>query len=405
MTPRERLRAALDHREPDALPVDLGGTATTTITRGAYLRLREHLGLPPVQPRILSFTAQSVRPDADLLERLPVDTRGVRPQAGAGFRASVREEGGYELYVDEWGIGSRRPKDGGLYFDLCRHPLEGRDETAVRAHPFPRGDDPARVRGLREECLALRAAGYPAILSQSLGTGILHGGTALFGFEDYLARLVLEPRLIDGVSERILQGKMAFYDRVLGELGDLLDVVSEADDLGTQRGPFLSPEIYRRRIKPFQARLFAHIRRRAPGVKIFYHSCGSVVDFIPDLIEIGVDALNPVQVSAAGMDPLRLKREYGREIAFWGGGIDTQQTLPHGTPAQVREEVRRQVSVWQRGGGYVFAAVHNIQADVPPGNIAALFETLEELRALPPGSRGGRAPSGRVPDGGHLSGS
>ena len=132
-TPRERLRAALEHREPDVLPVDLGGTATTTITRRAYQRLREHLGLPPVEPRILSFTAQSVRPDEDLLARLPVDTRGVKPRAGAGFRPSVREEGGYELYTDEWGIVSRRPREGGLYFDLYRHPLEGLDEAAVRA--------------------------------------------------------------------------------------------------------------------------------------------------------------------------------------------------------------------------------------------------------------------------------
>ena len=160
---------------------------------------------------------------------------------------------------------------------------------------------------------------------------------------------MLEPRLADEVSERILAGKLAFYDRVFEETGDLLDVVCEADDLGTQRGPLISPETYRKRIKPFQARLFAHIRRKAPGVKIFYHSCGAVAEFIPDLIEMGVDALNPVQVSAAGMEPLALKREYGREIAFWGGGIDTQRTLPRGTPAQVREEVRRRAEAWGRG--------------------------------------------------------
>ena len=380
MTPRERLLAALNHCEPDAVPVDLGATATSTITRHAYLRLREFLGLPEAEPAILSFTAQSVRPDTDLLELLRIDTRGVKPGGSSTFKGQVTVEGDYELFFDEAGIGSRRPRDAGLYFDLVHHPLEGKPASEVLDWPFPRGDDPGRIRGLREECLALREAGYPVILSQSLGRGIIHQGTALFGFEDYFTRLYQEPELIDQVSERILQCKIAFYDSVLREVGDLLDVVTEADDLGTQRGPFISPETYRDRFKPLQARLFAEIRRRAPHLKIFYHSCGSVVEFIPDLIDIGVDALNPVQVSAEGMDPELLKREYGRDICFWGGGIDTQHTLPHGTPGQVRDEVRRRMEVWLSGGGYVFATVHNIQADVPPENVAAMFEALDDFR-------------------------
>lgn len=380
MTPRERLLAALSRKEPDRVPVDLGGTATTTITENAYRALRNHLGLPPVAPRILSFTAGSVRPDPDVLERFRVDTRGVKPGGASGFKAVVRTEGAYETYYDEWGIGSRRPVDSGLYFDQFFHPLKDRDADYIRGYPFPRGDDPSRVRGLREECLLLREAGYPVILSQSIGTGILHGGTALFGFEDYFCRMMLEPELVDETSERILRGKLLFWDMVLGEIGDLLDVVTEADDLGTQRGPFLSPEDYRRRIKPFQARLFSHIKSRAPDVKIFYHSCGSVVDFIPDLIEIGIDALNPVQLSARGMDPLVLKREYGKDLCFWGGGVDTQEVLPRGKPEDVRNEVRRRLGVWLSGGGYIFAAVHNIQADVPPENVAALFEAVDEFR-------------------------
>lgn len=377
---RARLLAALEHAGPDGLPVDLGGTATTTITRRPYLALRRFLGLPPVEPRILSFTAQSVRPDADLLERLRIDTRGVKPGAGSGFASAVTDAGEYEHYFSEWGIGYRRPKDGGLYFDLFHHPLRGADAGEIRGRPFPRGDDPARVRGLRQECLALREAGYPVIMSQSMGSGILHGGTALLGFEDYFSRLLLEPRVIDELSERIVENKIQFWEMVLGEIGELLDVVTEADDLGIQTGPFIAPELYRQRIKPYQARLFAFIRRKAPHVKILYHSCGSVVDFIPDLIEIGVDALNPLQLSARGMDPLRLKREYGRDLCFWGGGIDTQQILPRGSPREIREETKRLVSLWHEGGGYVFATVHNIQADVPPENVLALFEAIEEFR-------------------------
>jgi uroporphyrinogen decarboxylase len=380
MTPRERLLAALCRKQPDRLPVDLGGTATTTITKNAYIALREHLGLPRVDPRILSFTAGSVRPDPDVLDHFRIDTRGIKPGAAEGFKAAPRTEGEYELYYDEWGIGHRRPVESGLYYDQFFNPLKDQADDFIRAYPFPRGDDPGRVRGLRKECQAVKDAGYPVILSQSIGTGILHGGTPLFGFEDYFCRLMLEPRIIDEVNERILQGKLAFWDMFLREIGDLLDVVTEADDLGTQRGPFLSPEVYRQRIKPYQKRLFSFIKGRAPHIKIFYHSCGSVVNFIPDLIEIGVDALNPIQLSAEGMDPERLSAEYGGDLTFWGGGVDTQKVLPRGTPAQVKEEVRRRLPVWLKSGGYVFAAVHNIQADVPPENVVALFEAVDEFR-------------------------
>ena len=380
MTHRNRLQAALNHREPDRLPVDLGSTATSTITSRAYLNLRAYLGLPEVEPRILSFTAGSVRPDADLLEYFDIDTRGVKPGAAAGSKTEIRVDGEYEVYFNEWGVGYRRPLEGGLYFDQYLHPLSGADAGRIREHPLPPGGDRSRIRGLRAECQALRDAGYPVVLSQSMGTGILHGGTALFGFEDYFCRMLLEPEIIDGISERILQQKLAFWKMVLDEIGDLLDVVTEADDLGTQRGPFLSLSDYRKRIKPYQERLFSFIKGEAPEIKILYHSCGSVVDFIPDLIEIGVDALNPLQLSALGMDPLRLKREYGRDLVFWGGGVDTQRILPLGTCEEVKDETRRRVEVWMKHGGYVFAPVHNIQPDVPPENIVAMFEAVNEFR-------------------------
>jgi uroporphyrinogen decarboxylase len=380
LTHRNRLLTALNRREPDRLPVDLGSTATSTITRKAYLNLRSYLELPGVEPRILSFTAGSVRPDQDLLEYFDIDTRGVKPGPATGSKTEIRVEGEYEVYFNEWGVGYRRPLDGGLYFDQYLHPLKGADANRIRAHHLPPGNDPSRVRGLRAECQTLRDAGFPVILSQSMGTGILHGGTALFGFEDYFCRLLLEPEIIDGISERILQQKLAFWEMVLGELGDLLDVVTEADDLGTQRGPFLSLDDYRNRIKPWQARLFAFIKQRAPEVKILYHSCGSVVEFIPDLIEIGVDALNPLQLSALGMDPLLLKRKYGRELVFWGGGVDTQRILPLGSCEEVKDETRRRIEAWMKGGGYVFAPVHNIQSDVPPENIVAMFEAVDEFR-------------------------
>ena len=370
----------LDHREPDRLVVDLGSTATTTITRGAYVRLRKHLGLIEKQPDLLSFSAQTVRPHDDFLEHVQIDTRGVVPNPSSQCDFLLTRQDGYEVFFDEYGIGFRRPLEGGLYYDLFSHPLKDKSADEALNWTLPKGDDASRFRGLRERCLSLRESGYPTILSYSIGRGILHEGTALFGYEDYFCRLYLEPTLIRRMNERFLQCRIDFYRSLLDEAGDLIDVILEADDLGTQRGPLISPELYRTTIKPFQAELFSEIKKRAPHTRILYHTCGSVVDFIPDLIEIGVDILNPVQVSAHGMDAEALKRTFGNDICFWGGGIDTQRVLPYGSTEEIKEEVRRYLDVWLPGGGYVFSAVHNIQDDVPPENIAALFEAIDEFR-------------------------
>ncbi len=305
MNHRERLLAAIDRRQPDRIPVDFGSTATTTITRLPYLALRKALGLPDVKPRILSFTAQSVCVDEDLLALLDIDTRGVKPSAGTEAALTIRREGEYETFFNEWGCGFRRPVGTGLYYDIFHHPLRGGSRREIEAYPFPKGDDPARVGGLREQCEAIRRKGMPVVFGQSIGSGVLHTGTALLGFEDYFTRLLLEPADIEALTERILDVKLRFWETVFAEVGDLVDVVAEADDLGTQRGPMISPEVYRAVIRPYHARLFSFIRKKSPQVKIFFHSCGSVAAFIPDLIEIGVDALNPVQVSAEGMEPLR----------------------------------------------------------------------------------------------------
>jgi len=158
----------------------------------------------------------------------------------------------------------------------------------------------------------------------------------------------------------------------------VVDVVVEADDYGTQQSMLVSPEMYRRLFKPLQAELFAVIRKRLADGFIFFHSCGNVRQLIPDFIEIGVDILNPVHVRAAGMEPAALKRDFGRDICFWGGGVDTQGVLPSGSPEQVREDVKRNVAALAPGGGYVFNTVHNIQADVPPENVMAMWEAFRE---------------------------
>ena len=176
--------------------------------------------------------------------------------------------------------------------------------------------------------------------------------------------------------DKMLEMKMQFWDAILGKWGDKLDIVQEQDDMGTQTGLLISPELYRKMIKPRQKILFDHIKKKAPHIKIFFHSCGSIRPIIADLIEVGADILNPVQVSAAGMEATRLKKDFGKDITFWGGGIDTQYTLPKGSAEDVKNEVRRRIDELGPGGGFVFAPVHNIQAEVPPENLIAMWETI-----------------------------
>jgi uroporphyrinogen decarboxylase len=218
-----------------------------------------------------------------------------------------------------------------------------------------------------------------AVFVGSICGGLSEGLFKMRGFEDGYMDLAAEPARARQVMERILEIKLAYWDRVLRELGELVDVVGEADDLGGQDRPLFSPTTYRSLVKPLQRELFSFIRART-SARIFLHSCGAIRELIPDLIEIGVDILNPVQVSAVGMDGAGLKRDFGRDLTFWGGGVDTQRILGAGTPDEVRAEVLRRVADLREGGGFVFAAVHNIQPNVPADNILAMWSALREVR-------------------------
>ena len=189
--------------------------------------------------------------------------------------------------------------------------------------------------------------------------------------------LALEQKKVEEYLERYLEFKLEFWDNLLEQIGDMVDVVCESDDLGTQEATWISKDMYRHLIKPRQKKLFSFIKRRAE-VKVFLHSCGSIYDFIPDLIETGVDILNPIQVSAAKMDTAKLKREFGKDLVFWGGGIDTQKVLPYGTKQEIEDEVKKRIDDLAPGGGFVFATVHNIQEDVPPENIVAMLRALNK---------------------------
>ena len=202
------------------------------------------------------------------------------------------------------------------------------------------------------------------------------------GFENYFSDFAANEDLLVGLMRKVMELKMAYWEKALALVGDHADVVGEADDFAGQYRMLISPGMYRRIVKPLHKELFDFIHARTKA-KIFFHSCGSIRPVIPDLIEIGVDIINPVQVSATGMDSAELKREFDKDIVFWGGGVDTQRVLGDGTPEQVREDTRRRIEDLAPGGGFVFATVHNIQGNVPPENIMAMWETLQEYGAYP----------------------
>jgi len=388
MNGRERILAALIHREPDRVPFDLGSTQVTGIHVAAYHALRGRLGLPHVSPAICDDVQGLALPDDDLLDRLCVDVRGLFPLNSHNDRVNerIRREpkgGGEEVeaFVDEWGITQHRPYPDGLYFTAVRHPLEGAITMEdVARYPWPDTGDPRRIAGLHDLAAAYRAQGR-AVMIKGVLAGIFEMAQRMRGMAPLMMDMASDETLAGALLDRMLALKLKFWEMALPQLRDLVDVVSEADDYGTQVSQLISPRMFRRLMKPRLAILFNRIHELAPDAKLFFHSCGNVRPLLPDFIELGVDILNPVHVRATGMDPVELKRDFGRDIVFWGGGVDTQDVLPHGTPAQVRDDVRRNIDALAPGGGFVFNTVHNIQADVPPENIVAMVEALQEYGA------------------------
>lgn len=385
MTARERVLAALNHRVPDRVPIDFGGFQTG-LHRIAYDRLLDHLGLRE-RTEILDPVQQLARPSEEVLRRFHVDTRYVLAHGPDGFDGTIRtaERGGrlWHDLTDEFGVVWSMPDDGGLYMDISRHPLAGASTKDLAGYPWPRGGDPSRFTGVRERALALRRE-TPYALSTGIGGVVYEACWYLRGLEQWFVDMIEQPDFCAALMDRTLAFWMDYMTVFLGRVGDLVDVVMIGDDLAGQAGPLFSPAFYRRFVQPRQKALVRHIKSLTPA-KIWYHTCGGCADFIPDLLDNGIDILNPVQTSAAGMDPELLKRSYGRNLVFWGAGCDAQRVGPAGPPDRVRAEVRRAMDIFKPGGGYVFAGIHNIQPEVPPENIVALFDAAFEYGFYEPG--------------------
>jgi uroporphyrinogen decarboxylase len=377
---RERLLAALDHREPDRLPFDLGSTQVTGIHTLAYRNLRAYLGLPAVEIQLCDHIQQLALPDQDVIEKLGVDIRGLFPLSSHNWRVENLDAGNAWEYRDEWGITHRLPKPDGLYYSAIRHPLSEMrlNPEIVRDYPWPDTGDLTRITRLRQQALDYRVQGQAVVIKGVLA-GIFEMSQRLRGMKNCLIDMAGGETGIEALFDQLLALKLAFWEMALPRLADTVDVIAEGDDYGSQTSLLISPVMFRKLLKPRLKVLFEHIKQMAPQVRIFFHSCGSVRPLIPDFIELGVDILNPVQIGAAGMEAVALKRDFGRELVFWGGGVDCQTVLPYGTPEQVKDDVRRNIEALASGGGFVFNSVHNIQPDVPPENILAMWEAMCEV--------------------------
>ena len=377
MTHRERVLAALNHQQPDRVPIDLGATRNTGINRYAYRKLIDYLGIDSEIQPLQEFGGARfqglARIDGRVLARFGVDLRGIfTGEADSGHDREMPDGS----YVDEFGV-TRVPVEGAPYFDWVASPMaEDFSADMIRALTLPDPEDPGYIRGLREEALRIRRETDCALVLH-LDHIIVHATQYVRGFENWFLDLALQPELMCSLMDKVLEYRLAVAERAITEVADLIDVVSTSDDVADQRGPLVSPDMYRKYIKPRHKRFFDLIHAHTDA-KLLFHSCGSVYRLLPDFIDIGVDFINPVQVSCNDMETDRLKREFGADLGFWGA-IDSMHVLPNGTPEAVRAEVENRIRDLGPGGGYILASVHNVQHDVPVENVVAMYDAARNF--------------------------
>ena len=340
------------------------------------------MGMETTEPEWSDVIQQIVIPSDDILNELRVDTRGVFPLTSHNWDvySKLVDRGDHWEYIDEWSFVHHFPKNG-FWFSLVRSPMEEAafdQDNIVEDFPWPDARDQVRFEGLRAKAIHFRNQDK-IVMTKGLCAGLFEMHQRVRGMENAMIDHMLFPENSDKLVGKLADLKMEFWDKALDELGDVVDIVGEGDDYGTQESQLISPDQFRSNYKPHFNRLLTFIMEKAPGVKIIFHSCGNVRPIIPDLIEMGVDILNPVHVNATGMEPHQLKADFGDSIVFWGGGVDTQKVLPTGTTSEVIEDVKKNMEALAPGGGFVFSTVHNIQAEVPPENIMAMMDTLSNF--------------------------
>ena len=407
MTSRERILATLNHREPDRIPIDCSGHRSSGIAAVAYAKLRAYLGLEKKPIRVYDPVQQLAIVDEDVLQRFRIDTI----ELGRAFALEDKHwrewvlPDGTPCLMPAWALPEHangawviRSKSGRiiaqmpagvLYFEQAYYPFleiddldrihEAFDEcmwTAAAAPPGPlvAGENGSKL--LSDGARRLRQQTDRAIIGL-FGGNLLEMGQFFYRNDNFFMLLAGEPQRAHRFLDTLVEIHLANLERFLDAVGPYIDVILFGDDLGMQKGPQISPKMYREFFQPREKILWTRARQLA-DLKVMLHCCGGVRELLPGLIEAGLDAINPVQITCSGMDPAGLKRDFGKQLTFWGGGCDTREFLIQGTPQQVREHVRQQMKIWSPGGGYVFQQVHNIMADIPPANIVAMFDAVNE---------------------------
>jgi len=408
MNSRERILSAFNHYEPDRIPIDLSGHRSSGISPILYPKLRELLGMPARPVQVYDPVQQLAIVHEDMLDFFGVDT----VELGRGFALDeadwvdwVLPDGtpcqmpvwtSPEREGNRWIIRSKSGKiiahmpDGALYFEQTYYPFYEQDNLdemenvlddcmwcAMASPPGPLvsgpGGDEKFVRGAQK----LRTSTDRAILGL-FGGNLLEMGQFLYRNDKFLMLLALDPLKVHRFLDRLVAMHLKNLEKYLGLVGEYIDIIVFGDDLGMQTGPQISPQMYREFFKPRHSKMWKRAKELA-NVKVMLHCCGGVRPLLPDLIDAGLDAINPVQISCRGMEPAQLKADFGDKLVFWGGGCDTQQILPQATPDEVRRHVRQNLEIFKKGGGFVFQQVHNILANVPPENVAAMFAAVNSV--------------------------
>jgi uroporphyrinogen decarboxylase len=411
MNSRERILAALRHEETDRVPIDFGGTVVTNISLPAYGRLKRHLDLTGGQARIFHTWSQVPEIETEISVRLHSDTVTLpRYRSSFGipntrfkpwtfvdeteylvpvdFNPIRNEKGDFEWYENGIKL-AEAPGSGSHGFMLRHNPLnQARTRQDIdRWFDSYDGNFTGRIfvsddelTWARDFARRLRESTDKAIVSDYIFT-VTNYAEGLVGWDTFYMHLLTEPDLIRHLLERIVYEEIAGLKRYLEAVGEYIDVILSADDLGHQRGPLMKLDLFQEFILPGH-KAFCQAVHEHSDAAVLFHTDGTVIDFLPELIDAGVNCLNPVQTDAARMDPMELKQRFGNHITFWGGGAD-HHVLAAGTPAQVREDVRRRMKIFAPGGGYVFTSIHNILGDAPPDNILAAFDAAYEYGAYP----------------------
>ena len=407
MNSRERILAAVSHRQPDRVPIDFGGHRSSGVAAATYAKFRKHLGLCEEPLRVYDMIQQLAIIDDDILDMFSVDAI----EMGRGFCLEDKDWKDWVLpdgtpcqipyYIDvekrgnDWilklnGNELSIQKQGCLYFEQTYFPLAERDFAGddfadledllgkqMWAVPHPGAHLPLDDEGLEQMSKAtknLRKSTDKAIIGL-FGGSMFEMCLNLCRMDNFLVNIALYPEATHRLLEKLCKIHLESLEKWMAAVGEHIDIVVFGDDLGGQSGPLISLEMYREFIKPYHKKLWQRTKQLG-DVKTLLHCCGSIAPFMEDFIEIGLDAVNPVQISAEGMDAVTLKEKFGSDICLWGGGCDTRDVLPNATPEQVRKHVKENVEIMSPDGGFVFQQVHNILAGVPAENIVAMFEAV-----------------------------